>query len=670
MDNLVDKPHENKSNWRDEANKCRSRLLDQIYNIKETFKSGIRRIEDDFTKSYDIYYKNLIQKLKEYDILIEQHIVLDNSKNQCYTQMNNLLKQILENKISLFQSYINQIAMLTQQLLDNYVEDEFPSGVDFIKKMIELQKKEKENEELNIYNEKLKNYQNSKNKPKIEINGDKNESENRYEIDSSKVNYEKITVKKLTKERFELLFSQINSIYSKLHNENQLNNRITERSSSIYSVSGEPAPNVFIQPNNQANMQKNFSNQKITDISIKDSTLEDINFADYFPYIENLKIINSRLSYNIQEQIKFQKLETLKLEGIGLINENFNPLFDQIRKNEMMRKNLRVLSVKNNNISFLDYKKGYADNILKTMAFNNLEILDMSYNKLYLFQNQIFNTLDKISLIDLTNNNIAFPTKLTDLLKAAKSKKCLVLMTNNLAILKEKANIIYNEYLIQILPLINYPVNNITLDNIFCSNNFKYIKAIEIGKFKDSLEYLNLSNGNLRDNDLIQLLNEKWHFPYLKYFILESNYLTEEFLYSLINNEYNFDIKLSNLKVFNLSENEISCSDANKFKQFLELFTNLEILELKFTPIEKCINQVFKKKVIEYHDNKKQRISEYALDENEKKIAQIIDNNYLKEKTKVTIKIVDFISAKYRKTIVTHLSYLLDRIVLENRLQS
>ena len=658
---LVDKPHENKNNWRDEANKCRSRLLDQICNIKETFSSGIRRIEDEFVKSYDIYLNNLFPKLNDYGKLIEQHIVLENIKNQCYTQMNLLLKQILENKINFYQTYINNIAILTTQLLNNYVQDELQSGVDFIKQMIEVQKKEQENEQL-------KDYQ--KNKNKIELNGEKNESDNIRTIEaSSNINYKKILVKKLTKERFELLFSQTYSLYSKLHNKNELN-RMIERTSSIYSVSGEPAPNVNIQSINQANMQENFNNQKVTDISIKNSNLEDINFVDYFPYIENLKICNSKLSYNIQEKIQFEKLESLKLEGIGLINENFNPLFDQIRKNEIMRNNLRVLSVKNNNISFLDYKKGYADNILKSMAFNNLEILDMSYNKIYLFQNQIFNSLSKISLIELTNNNIAFPTNLTDLLKAAKSKRCLVLMTNNLAILKEKANIEYNEYLVEILPLIEYPLDNITLDNIFCNDNSKYIKKIEIGKFKDSLVYLNLSNGNLRDTDLIDLLNEKWDLPYLKYFILESNYLTEEFLYCLIKKEYNFVQKLSNLKVFNLSDNKISCSNADKFKQFLELFEKLEILELKFTPIEKCINQVLKKKVIEYHDTKKQRIAEYTLDENEKKIAQIIENNYLKDKTKITIKIIDCNNTKYTKTIVTHLPYLLERIVLENTFQS
>ena len=78
-------------------------------------------------------------------------------------------------------------------------------------------------------------------------------------------------------------------------------------------------------------------------------------------------------------------------------------------------------------------------------------------------------------------------------------------------------------------------------------------------------------------------------------------------------------------------------------------------------------NKVLKKKVIEYHDTKKQRIAEYTLDENEKKIAQIIENNYLKDKTKITIKIIDCNNTKYTKTILTHFPHLLERIDMENK---
>ena len=420
--------------------------------------------------------------------------------------------------------------------------------------------------------------------------------------------------------------------------------------------------------NNQINIiNNNENNKKITDISIKDSSLEDINFADYFPNIDNLKINNSKLSFKIAENLNFGQLNSLKLEGIGLINENFNNLFEKLRKNERMRKNLRIFSVKNNNITFLDYKKGYADNILKSMSFNNLEVLDMSYNRIYLFQNQIFNSLETIKLIDLTYNNIAFPTNLGDLLKAAKTRKCLVLMTNNLAILKEKANIEYNKYLIQIIHEINYPIKNLFLDNIFCNKNYQDIFQIEIGKFKNSLEYLDLSNGQLEDDKLISLLIDKWDFPYLKYFSLESNNLTEKFINSLIVKDYNFDKKFSKLKILKLSCNNIKCGDSDKFKQFLEMYKNMEILELKNTPIEKCINQFLKKKVMKYYDPNNEKKSQHAYNNEEIKIEKIYDDKLLKDKINITIKIVDLIYSKYTKIISSHMTYLMDRIILENK---
>lgn len=629
-----------------EENKIITRYKNLINNIKESFSSGISKIGEDILKSYQIYLDGFFQKLDEYCVLIENHNGSEEFKKECYEQMSLLLKQILEDKGKSCNNYFHDVSKLSNQLLDSLIRDNLPRGEDFMKKMIQMQINERE----------MKN----KRKSKIIING---ENENENGSICANLNYEKIVITKMKKEKFELLFAQL-SPYSKFYNKNY---NTPERSGSTYSISGEPAPFIVNQEINQTNFQENVNNKQISDISIKDSYLEEINFVDYFPYIDNLKIINTKLSYNINEKINFPKLETLKLEGVGLINENANPLFEQIRKNDIMRKNLRILSFKNNNITFLDYKKGYADNILKAMSFITLEILDMSYNKLYLFQNQIFNSLDNIKLIDLTNNNITFPTNLTDLLKAAKSKKCLVLMTNNLAILKEKANIEYNEYLYQIFKELNYPLKNITLENIFCNNNYPYIFNIEIGKLENALVYLNLSSGQLKDKDLFMLLSEKWNFPNLKYFILESNYLTEQFLYALIKKEYNFGQKLSNLKHLNLSDNQIGCTDVDKFKQFLELFKNMEILELKYTPVEKYINQVLKKKVIKYHDQKNQRIQEHAFNNEEKKIDQIIENNYLKEKTKLTIKIFDYINTKYTKTILTHFPHLLERIDMENK---
>ncbi len=686
-------PTNNTKNAEQEYNNNHSHILKQINNFKETFSAGFHNIENDFIKSYNIYSQELSKKILEYDKLIDHHIESANLKNQCYLQINTLLEQKIKDNINNYNKYLAEIVNTTQKFLDLSISDDFSKVNNFINSSIEAQllEKEKEKQELNKkfeIEEKKKKFQEEhtkikqteenflkrKNISKIEINGEEEESANIYNIEAaSTLNWEKIIITKMSKERFELLFSKKYSLYCKLHNQSNLNdnmNNLAERTGSIYSISGEPAPGVVALINNQNNIDETTpkgNNKSITDISLIESSLEDINFVDYFPYIDNLKIINSKLSYNIAENLKYGKLDTLKLEGVKLINENFNALFEQLRTNIMMRKNLRIFSVKNNNISFLDYKKGYADNILKSMSFTNLEFFDLSYNRIYLFQNQIFNSLENIKVIDLTYNNIAFPSYFKELLKSAKSKKCLVLMAENLAILKENANIEYNNYLIQILKEFNYPLQNLALDNIFCQNNYQDLFKIEIGQFKNSLQYLNLSNNQLKDNDLISLLEEKWDLTNLEYFTLDNNNLTEKFIYAFIDKEYNFDKKFSKLKILKLSYNPIKCSDVFKYKQFLQTYKNIQIIELKYTPIEKCINQFFKKKVMKFHDPGNVKQSAHAYNDDEKKIEQIFDDKALKEKTTITIKIMDLIYSKYTKTIYTHLSYLVDRITLENK---
>jgi hypothetical protein len=675
----------------EECMKNRKRTYNQFVNYKETFKAGLRNIEDQFITPYETYLNNFSNKLNDYDALIEKNIESTNIKTKCHSEINTLLADLLAEKTRKYRDYINEIKKCTDKFINEFVTMNFSKGDELIEKMIQEQKEEKkrekeemekrkkieeENRKLMEEQKKFDNFLKDKKKLKIEINGKEEEEANIKGLENAaNFNYEKIILKEMSKERFELIFSQSFSINGKLRNKddnNDIFSDVNQRVNPIQSVSGEPAPGVMSQINNitknmvENNIDEN-NNKKITDIIILDSDLEDIDFANYFPNIDNLEIIDTKISYSLSKKVNFSKINSLKLEGVGLINENFNDLFEQIRKNEIMRQNIRVLSVKNNYISFLDYKKGYADNILKTMTFNNLEILDMSYNKLILFQNQIFNSLESIKVIDLTYNNIAFPTNLADLLKSAKTKKCLVLMTNNLAILKENVNIEYNKYLVDIFPHIRYPLENITLDNIFCNNNFKDIFNLEIRQFKDSLEYLNLSNGQLKDSDLIPLLNEKWVFHNLKYFILNANYLTEKFIYSLIAEEYNFFHKFSNLKVLKLSDNKINCSDVGKFKQFLEMYKNLEILELKNTPAENNINQFLRKKVMKYHDTNNSKKSLHAYNEDEKKIEQIFDDEHIKEKTKITIKINDLIFSKYTGEVWKNFPYFFDRINLENQ---
>ena len=420
----------------------------------------------------------------------------------------------------------------------------------------------------------------------------------------------------------------------------------------------------ILNPSNNKYITENNSLKKII---FKNCNLENIDISKLFPNIDKLKIKDSKLAFDIKNYFNFNNMEILKLENIGLIDNNFNDLFDKIRTNEQIRKKLKIFSVKNNKISYIDYKRGYADNILSSMIFTNLEILDMSYNKLYLFPNQMFNCLEKIKFIDLTENNISFPQNISGLIKSAKIKKCLILLTRNLAILKEPENIEYNNYLKENLTKIDFPIKKIVLDNIFCGKLFNNIFELDFSFFKNSLQYLDLSNSELHDKDLITIFNnKKLYFSGLKKLVLTANYLTQEFLYFL-SNESKEVINMDNLQILKLSENDIKCTDVAKFKKFLEFFKNLISLELKCTPFEKNVNQYFRKKIIQSYDPENKKGYTKPLDEDEKKVEEILSGHYLQNNTKMWIQILDANGGKYTEKINQSFPELIERINVENK---
>ena len=99
----------------------------------------------------------------------------------------------------------------------------------------------------------------------------------------------------------------------------------------------------------------------------------------------------------------------LVLENIGLIDDNIQSLFNLIKKNNSLKNTLKKISLRNNNISIFDPCKGMIDvksKIEEILGLSNLEILDLSNNKLVFIGSKIMHALDKIKLINLTNNNI------------------------------------------------------------------------------------------------------------------------------------------------------------------------------------------------------------------------------------------------------------------------
>ena len=616
-----------------ELNIARAQLLQQILDIKEKFYPKIDLMKTNFFNKYDDNCSNLSNQLKQFDIKMEKVFGQEKEMEIFKKKVNQSLEKILENLNINIQKFYEQMETYTNNIVKIISHESLNELDDYANQLILKRENEKKiEEESQKKSEEVKNIEsptpkgegnlNDKPSPKREIksillDGKNNDISNIKSIGNLN-DYDQIILKDFSKENLENIFNQSN---------NAINSTI--------------------------------------EIIFKNCNLENLDMGKLFPNINKLKIKNSKLAFDIKNNFNMNNIEILKLENIGLIDNNFNDLFDKIRTNEQIRTKLKVFSVKNNKISFIDYKRGYADNILSSMIFTNLEILDFSYNKLYLFPNQIFNCLEKIKFIDLTDNNISFPQNIIGLIKSAKIKKCLLLLTRNLAILKEPENIEYNNYLKENLTKIDFPIRKIVLDNIFCGKLFNNIFDLDFSFFKNSLEYLDLSNSQLHDNDLISLFNnQKIYFSNLKKLYLVANYLTQEFLYNLSsNNKYLMD----NLTTLRLSENEIKCTDVTKFKKFLEFFKNLISLELKCTPFEKNVNQYFRKKIIQSYDPENKKGYTKPLDEDEKKVEEILSGHYLQNTTKIWINILDLNGGKYTEKIVQSFPELIERINVENK---
>ena len=657
----------------------RATLKTQITDIREKFPPILDKIRGNFLNKYEDRCSELFKLLNQFNIKMDKYFKSSQEIIDFGKIVNTKLENIVQNLTISMQKCSEQIEILFNNLLEFLSKENLNDVEDYTRQMIEKKEKELEMEKENrrkLEEERKKKEEEEKKQleqettnediqinvgiKSIELDGNNNK-ENNIKLIENLNEFNQIILKDMSKEHLEFLFSK-DIPEKKTENYNDYSIEINKK---LIKNDEKFMRKQTFTPGGYINIEdEEISNNSIINIIFKNSNLENLNISKLFPKLKKLKIKDSKISFDIGNKFNLNNLQSLKLENIGLIDTNFNEIFDKLRNNKSIRNHLKIFSVKNNKISFIDYKKGYADNILSAMIFTKLEVLDMSYNRLYYFQNQIFNCLENIKFIDLTDNNISFSLHNIGLIKSAKIKNCLLLITRNLAILKENENIEYNKYLIDILPKINYPIKKIVFDNIFCGDLYKNIFDLDFSHFKETLKHLDLSNSQLHDNELISLFDNKWNFPNLKTLILNANYLTEEFIYKLSDNE---KYKMDKLKFLRLSENQIKLSDLDKFIKFLDFFKNLEILELKCTPFESSVNSYFKKRVVQLLDPENKKGLKQPLNEEEKKIDKILTENYLKEKKKLKIHILDLSGGKYTDKINQNLPELTERLNIENK---
>ena len=216
--------------------------------------------------------------------------------------------------------------------------------------------------------------------------------------------------------------------------------------------------------------------------------------------------------------------------------------------------------------------------------------MDFSGNKIVSIQTNFINGMTNKKIIDFTDNNINFLSTYQSFLNISLKKEFLFLATKNFALLNENNKIVYINYLFDILPKINnYAITKLPLINLYRGNHYEKMKQLNLTEFSNSLVELDLSFGDINNNDLILLLKNNLALYNLKKLNLKRNKLNEILLDLLLEN--NLQEKFKQLKELDLSENDIKFDNkVNNYKNFFEKFISLKLFIVKNTPLEICIN--------------------------------------------------------------------------------
>ena len=404
---------------------------------------------------------------------------------------------------------------------------------------------------------------------------------------------------------------------------------------------------------------KSYIDKAYKDVIIKKCNIENYEIKQVFKEINKLKIKRCKISFG-NNFLNFKTINELYLENINLINENLNIILQGIKSN---LNNIKILSIKNNNISKLNL------DLDENIIYNNLEFLNLSNNKISKIAENIFDILPIIKTIDLTNNNINFICRYKNILNISKEKNCIILLSKNPGIIKEKNREEYCNYLKEYIPEKlnkNNHIKYLNLEGLFINKTYNILSQINFNTMEITfLNSLNLSHNNLTDQNLIEIIkNNKDFFSRIKKLILCSNYITEECINSLINVENGeFQKIFANLKKLDISGNHIKFTDLNQLKNLTKTFPNLKTLLLKYTPFENDYNNYLKMKAM----NKTEEGENKELSESYLQFEEIFEKEKFLNEKKIKIKMMNTNDYMHFNLIRKYFPYLLYNIKLETK---
>ena len=527
--------------------------FDNIINNYYTFKKNLEK-KIDSLKIYEQYIKN-----KEL-LNIKYKENLNKLENSFF--LNNIMQNSINNEIKAYHNILSEKDFFSKYFFNDYLNknQEFllDSNIFTNKDNLNIEKIIKSIKDKKLINFFLKNFQLSS----LQINNSIDAIEKKNFLIGNKY-LVKLTLENLKKGDLDNLFNE------NKNNDTNQENFNTPTSQKTSNISSSNVKNIITF--------RNIRKLKLINCENNNSIYEK-----YFITITKLylKNINCALfSFNI-----YTNLIILNLDNCNIGDYEFSKFWNNLPKS------LKIFSLRNNKISFVNQLNS---------QLNNIEELDFEYNNISHFPLNILSNLPNIKLLDLSCNNYPFNNKdLESFMTHLKNSQLFLFFGNLLFIKNKKDKNDYFKYFNDNLKLLKYPLKKINFQFFFDKENIHLLQTIDLIPFQQSLISLNLNSCYLSNKQILSLLLNNMLLINLKELYLSLNQLTNEFFGEFI--KLKLHLMLSKLKILDLSFNPIDFENENKFillEDFIIKNYNLKELIFKHITFENILNNYLKKQL-------------------------------------------------------------------------
>ena len=527
--------------------------FDNIINNYYTFKKNLEKKIDNL-KIYEQYIKN-----KEL-LNIKYKENLNKLENSFF--LNNIMQNSINNEIKAYHNILSEKDFFSKYFFNEYLNknQEFllDSNIFTNKDNLNIEKIIKSIKDKKLINFFLKNFQLSS----LQINNSIDAIEKKNFLIGNKY-LVKLTLENLKKGDLDNLFNE------NKNNDTNQENFNTPTSQKTSNISSSNVKNIITF--------RNIRKLKLINCENNNSIYEK-----YFITITKLylKNINCALfSFNI-----YTNLIILNLDNCNIGDYEFSKFWNNLPKS------LKIFSLRNNKISFVNQLNS---------QLNNIEELDFEYNNISHFPLNILSNLPNIKLLDLSCNNYPFNNKdLESFMTHLKNSQLFLFFGNLLFIKNKKDKNDYFKYFNDNLKLLKYPLKKINFQFFFDKENIHLLQTIDLIPFQQSLISLNLNSCYLSNKQILSLLLNNMLLINLKELYLSLNQLTNEFFGEFI--KLKLHLMLSKLKILDLSFNPIDFENENKFillEDFIIKNYNLKELIFKHITFENILNNYLKKQL-------------------------------------------------------------------------